>query len=59
MQIKGSKIIATNIYWIQANESIICGYFFIGHVDFILKHKSLLDHISLFSHKEYEKDDNT
>ena len=50
----GNKNIITNIYRIQAHDSIICGYFYIGFVDFMLKVKSLL---SLFSPKEYEKND--
>ena len=39
----------TNIYKIQAYDSIMCGYFCIGFIDFILKVKSLLDHTNLFS----------
>ena len=31
------------IYRIQAYESIMCGYFYIGFIDFMLKCKSLLD----------------
>ena len=33
----------------QAYNSIISGYFFITFIDFILKGKSLLDYINLFS----------
>ena len=29
---------------IQANDSIMCGYFCIGFIDFMLKGKSLLDY---------------
>ena len=36
----GSKNIITNIYVIQAYDSIMCGYFCIRFIDFILKHKS-------------------
>ena len=45
----GNKNIIKNIYRIQANDSIMCGYFCIRYIDFILKRKSLLDSINLFS----------
>ena len=41
----------------QAYSSIICGYFCIGFLDFILKSKSLLDYTKLFSPNEFEKND--
>ena len=53
----GNKNIITNIYRIQANDSIIYGYFCIGFVDFMLKGKSLLDYANLFSPNDYEKND--
>ena len=43
--------IITNIYIIQAYESIMYGYCCIGFIDFILKSKRLLDYASLFSPK--------
>ena len=48
----GNKNIITNIYRIQAYDSIMCGYFCIGFVDFMLKGKSLLDSTNLFSPNE-------
>ena len=45
----GNKSIITNIYRIQAYNSIIRGYFCIGFIDFILKGKSLLEYSNLFS----------
>ena len=39
----------TNIYSIQAYDSIMCGYFGIGFIDFTLKVKSLLDYTNLSS----------
>ena len=48
----GNKNIITNIYRIQAYDSIMCGYFCIGFVDFMLKGKSLLDYTNLFSLNE-------
>ena len=40
----GNKNIITNIYRIQAYDSIICGYFCLGFIDFMLKGKSLLEY---------------
>ena len=39
----------------QAYNSIMCGYFCIRFVDFILNGKSLLDYTNLFSPNKYEK----
>ena len=52
--IKNKNII--NIYRIQEYDSIMCGYFCIGFIDFMLK-KSLLDYTNLFSPNEYDKND--
>ena len=38
----GKKYITANIYRIRAYDSIICRYFCIGFIDFMLKGKSLL-----------------
>ena len=53
----GNKNIITNIYRIQAYDSIMCRYFCIGFIDFMLKGKSLLDYINLLSPNDYEKND--
>ena len=53
----GNKNIITNIYRIQVYNSIMCGYFCIGFIDFMLKGKSLLDYANLFSLNDYEKND--
>ena len=50
-----NKNIITNIYTIQAYDSIMCGYFGIGFVDFMLKGKSLLEYTNLFSSNEYKR----
>ena len=52
-----NKNIITNIYGIQAYDSIIYGYFCLGFIDFMLKGKSLLDYASLFSPNEYKRND--
>ena len=54
----GNKNIMTSIYWIQAYDSMMCGYFCIWFTDFIIKNKSLLDFTNLFSPNDYEKNDN-
>ena len=53
----GNKNMITNIYTIQAYNSIMCGYFCITFIDFMLKGKSLLDYTNLFSPNDYEKND--
>ena len=53
----GNKSIITNIYRIEAYDSIMCGYFCTGFIDFMLKGKSLLDYTNLFSPYNYEKND--
>ena len=52
----GNKNI-TNIYTIQAYDSIMCGHFCIGFIDFILKGTSLLENTNSFFPNEYEKND--
>ena len=52
-----NKNIIANICRIQAYDSVMCGYFCIKFVDFILNGKSLLEYTKLFSSNEYEKND--
>ena len=56
-EIIGNKNTITNIYRIQAYHSIMCGYFCIAFIDFMLKGKSLLEYINLFSPNKYKKND--
>ena len=44
-----NKNIITNIDRIQGYDSILCGYFCIGFIDFMLKGRSLLVYTNLFS----------
>ena len=53
----GNKNIVTNISSIQGYILIMCGYFCVWFIDFMLKSKSLLDYTSLVSPNEYEKND--
>ena len=56
-QFIGNKNIIANIYRIQIYVSIICEYFCIGFIDFMLKGKSLLNYTNLVSPNDYEKND--
>ena len=44
-----NKNIITNNYRMQAYDSIICGHFCTGFINFMLKCKSLLKYTNLFS----------
>ena len=52
-----NKIVKTNVYRMQGNDSIICGYFCIEFIDSKLKGKILLGYTNLFSLNEYKKND--
>ena len=54
----GNKNIIANIFRIKANNSIMCGYFSIGFLDFMLEDKKLTDFTSMFSPYNFEKNDN-
>ena len=43
-----NKNITTNIFRIQMYDSIMCGYFCIGFIDFMLKGKTLTEYTNLF-----------
>ena len=53
----GNKNIIANIFWVQANNSVMCGYFCIGFIDFMLAGKQLTDFTSIFSPYDFEKND--
>ena len=53
----GNKDIKANIFRIQAYNLIMCGYFCIGFIDFMLAGKTLIDFTSLFSPHNFEKND--
>ena len=53
----GNKNIITNIYRIQAYDSITCGYFCIRFIDFILKGKISLEYSNLLSPNDYKKNE--
>ena len=51
----GNKIIITNICRVQEYDSVMCGYFCMEFIDFMLKGKNLLEYTNLFSPIDYEK----
>ena len=50
-----NNTIKTNIFRIQAYDSVMCEYFCIGFIDFIFKGKTLTDYTSLFSPHNFKK----
>ena len=52
----GIKTIA-NIFRVQANNSVMCGYFCVGFIDFMLAGKKLTDFTSMFSPHDFDKND--
>ena len=57
MKFNGNKNIITNIFRIQAYDSIMCGYFCIGFISFMFNGNSLTDYTSLFSPNDLKKND--
>ena len=53
----GNKNIKANIFRVQANDSVMCGYFCIGFIDFMLAGKKLTGYTSLFSPHDFKKND--
>ena len=52
-----NKNIKTNIFRIQKYDSIMCGYFCIGFIDFMLAGKTLTDFTNLFSPNNFKRND--
>ena len=52
-----NKNIKTNIFRIQAYDWVMCGYFFIGIIDFMFKEKTLTEYTNLFSPNNFKKND--
>ena len=52
-----NKNITINIFRIQAYDSILCGYFCIGFIDFMLAGKTLTEYANLFSTNNFKKND--
>ena len=45
-----------NIFRIQAHDSVICGYFCIGFIDYMFG-KTLIDYINMFSPHAFKQND--
>ena len=53
----GNKKMKASIFRIQAHDSIMCGYFCIEFINYMLKGKTLLDYTNLFSPNDFKKND--
>ena len=53
----GNKNMTTNIFRIQAYNSIMCGYFCIRFINFMLAGKKFTDYTNLFSPHGFKKND--
>ena len=53
-----NKNLTTNIFRIQAYDSIMCGYFCVGFIDFMLAGKKFTDCTNSFSPYDFKKNDN-
>ena len=47
----------TNSFRIQAHDSVMCGYFCNGFLDFMLKGKTLTEYKNLSSHNNFKKNE--
>ena len=57
-ELVGDKNIIAHIFRVQANNSVMRGYFCIGFIDFMSEGKKLTDYTSLFSPYDFKKNDN-
>ena len=53
-----SLSITTSIFRIQAYDSIMCGYFCIGFINFMIEGKTLTEFTNLFSPHNFKQNDN-
>ena len=51
------KNLNLNLFRIQEFDSIMCGYFCLGFLDYMFAGKSLLEYTSLFSPNDFKKND--
>ena len=54
----GRNNVIANIFRIQTYDSIMCGYFCIGFIDFMFKGKTLTEFMNLFPPNNFKKNDN-
>ena len=53
----GNRKMITNIYRIQNYDSVMCGYFCIGFINYMFMGKSVTDYTNLFSPSNFKKND--
>ena len=53
----GNKEFKASIFRLQAYDSIMCGYYCIEFINYILKGKTLLDYTNLFAPYDFKKND--
>ena len=53
------KNVIANIFRIRAYDSIMCGYFCIGLINFMHKGKRLTEYTNLFSTNDFKRNDDT
>ena len=53
----GNKDIKASIFRLQAYDSIMCDYYCIEFINYMLKGKTLLDYTNLFSPNDFKKND--
>ena len=53
----GNRNIQAIVFRIRANNSVMCGYFCIEFIGFLLKNKNLTDFAHLFSPSDLKKND--
>ena len=53
----GNKNVKTNSFRIQEYDSIMCGYFCIGFIDFMFEGKTLTNFTNLFSPNKFKIND--
>ena len=51
------KSLARNIPRIQSDNSVMCGFYCIAFIEYMIMGKSLFDYPNLFSLNDYQKDD--
>ena len=53
-----NKNIKANIFKVLANDLVMCGYFWIGFIEFMSASKKLTDYTKLFSPYDFKKNNN-
>ena len=52
-----NKNTKANIFRVPGNDSVMCSYFYIGFIDFVLVGKRLTDFQKIFSPYDFKKND--